>query len=349
MARTSGRASRLCCLASRPSSARLGGMSGSTPPSKRPSGLARRTRSCCILPRSCQRSGAPSRPSWGGRQPSASTATRSFWTRPCAQRAAPQTRPMTRESCGPARSIRTPRRSLPGRTLWIWMRTRRRCCQRRGRAWPTPRARRPSARPARSSWRRPSGWRRCRRGGSSRQQASTWPRSRRRRSMASTTRQRSPSTTRPRWASTRRTRSRASWRRRSCSTWAWTSWRGSGATTSWRSRATLTPRRIESARRRTSPSTSSSTTGATTPSASSSASAWCCRPRRCRTGSWRTLPKWVRCRICRMMEGRVLRRRCLGARRPGGRRRRRRSGWRGRRCGRRRSWTRCGRWRPSPT
>jgi hypothetical protein len=49
------------------------GMSGWTRPSRRRSGRARRTRSCCTWPSSCRRSGARSRPSWAARR-------RSAWT-----------------------------------------------------------------------------------------------------------------------------------------------------------------------------------------------------------------------------------------------------------------------------
>lgn len=59
------------------------GMSGWTPASRKLSGRVKRMRSCCTLPSSCPRSGAPSRPSWGARQ-------RSAWTGAAAAAAACQ-------------------------------------------------------------------------------------------------------------------------------------------------------------------------------------------------------------------------------------------------------------------
>ena len=70
---------------------------------------------------------------------------------------------MTPSGCAQERSTPTRRRSPPVPTRWTWTRTRRRCCRRRARAWPTRGGRRRSGRRGRSSWRRRGDWPRCRR------------------------------------------------------------------------------------------------------------------------------------------------------------------------------------------
>mmetsp|Transcript_24518 Transcript_24518/g.60592 ORF Transcript_24518/g.60592 Transcript_24518/m.60592 type:complete len:211 (-) Transcript_24518:535-1167(-) len=200
MASTTGRGSHRSSCARVPSSARPGGTNGSTPPSRKQSGLATRRRSCCIWPSCSRPSGAPSHPSSAAPHTSASSTTRSCSTR---LRGATLTSPTTPAASGQARSTRTPRPNRRALTRSTWTRTKRKCSQRRVLVWPTPAARKRSARLVRSSWRRPVGWRRCRNGASSRLRASTWPAGRASASGASTTAPRSPSSSPPQPASMR--------------------------------------------------------------------------------------------------------------------------------------------------
>mmetsp|Transcript_7668 Transcript_7668/g.23178 ORF Transcript_7668/g.23178 Transcript_7668/m.23178 type:complete len:261 (+) Transcript_7668:283-1065(+) len=248
-------------------------------------------RNLFILLRSCPRSGEQSLQSSVELPLSAWSDTRSFWTRLCAMTGKHRTRRTTPASSSPARSTPTPSASPRARIRWTWTRTRRRCFPRRARGWPTPRARRPSARRVRSSWLRPSDWPAFRNGASSRPRASTWGAAAR--SRASITTPRSPSSTRRRAASTRWTARTPSCARRNSPTSRSRRWRGAGET---RSRPRK-PRRMlassRSARRRTCRRRSRPPTRSTTPPSKSAGRAWCCLPRRCRTASWRRSPSWA--------------------------------------------------------
>mmetsp|Transcript_28110 Transcript_28110/g.82315 ORF Transcript_28110/g.82315 Transcript_28110/m.82315 type:complete len:227 (+) Transcript_28110:101-781(+) len=171
MARTSGLVWLRYSTGRAPSSARLAGTSGWTPASRRPNGLERRKRSSSTWQSFTHPSGAPLLLSLAALPLNAWSAMKHCWTLPKQQRVRWRRVRRMLAVCAQERLTLTLRRSLPARTPLTWMRTKRRCSRRRALVSRTPAARRPSARPARSSWKKPSAWPTSRSAVSSRQLA----------------------------------------------------------------------------------------------------------------------------------------------------------------------------------
>ena len=164
-----------CSSANLPKTARPGGTSGSTPPSRRPSGLARRKKSCCIsLKYSLVNGGQLPRLSVAVQPASALSSMRGYSIE---HRERLRRTPTTPAICAPAKSIQTPKLNPADRTPSTWTTTKRSNYRSAELGYKIPRERRPRGKKERSIWKKQGDLHICKRWGSCRQRGLQYIRS----------------------------------------------------------------------------------------------------------------------------------------------------------------------------